>query len=314
MRLPHNPPWKGHDSNHIRDRFLERRRHAQDLGRHRPRRASQNHSYTLTLEAIQKYCRVVDDMHPLYFDEAYALKSPYKGLIAPPAIHILLMFACTPTDDWMRSPGTVNAGQSWSYNIPARPGDVIRLEARALDKFIRKDRLFVVHDNVFFNQNNEVICSGRGWTIRPRSIKMTQVFDSLAIGQKIEGAPFSPTRESIRAFCEASLDYNPLHLDDNYMQGDFDTNFGGIIMHGMNNFGVITRMLTDWLYERGGVQRRLETRWKSPVKPGDTITPLAVITATRKTEKSHWATLDVQVLNQRGETVAAERSDGGIPR
>lgn len=117
---------------------------------------------------------------------------------------------------------------------------------------------------------------------------MTQVFDSLAIGQKIEGAPFSPTRESIRAFCEASLDYNPLHLDDNYMQGDFGrTNFGGIIMHGMNNFGVITRMLSDWLYERGGVQRRLETRWKAPVKPGDTITPLAVITATRKTEKSH---------------------------
>lgn len=144
---------------------------------------------------------------------------------------------------------------------------------------------------------------------------MTQVFDSLAIGQKIEGAPFSPTRESIRAFCEASLDYNPLHLDDNYMQGDFGrTNFGGIIMHGMNNFGVITRMLTDWLYERGGVQRRLETRWKSPVKPGDTITPLAVITATRKTEKSQWATLDVQVLNQRGETVAAGEAMVEFPR
>ncbi|MDF3942889.1 MaoC family dehydratase [Achromobacter denitrificans] len=144
---------------------------------------------------------------------------------------------------------------------------------------------------------------------------MTQVFDSLAIGQKIEGAPFSPTRESIRAFCEASLDYNPLHLDDNYMQGDFGrTNFGGIIMHGMNNFGVITRMLTDWLYEHGGVQRRLETRWKSPVKPGDTITPLAVITATRKTEKSHWATLDVQVLNQRGETVAAGEAMVEFPR
>lgn len=99
------------------------------------------------------------------------------------------------------------------------------------------------------------------------------------------------------------------------MQGDFGrTNFGGIIMHGMNNFGVITRMLTDWLYERGGVQRRLETRWKSPVKPGDTITPLAVITATRKTEKSHWATLDVQVLNQRGETVAAGEAMVEFPR
>ncbi|MCZ4316227.1 MaoC family dehydratase [Comamonadaceae bacterium G21597-S1] len=124
--------------------------------------------YTLTLEAIQKYCRVIGDMHPLYFDEAYAKTTPYKGLIAPPAIHILLMFSCTPVDDWMRSPGTVNAGQSWSYNIPARPGDTIRLEARALDKFIKKDRLFVVHDNVFFNQHNQVICSGRGWTIRPQ--------------------------------------------------------------------------------------------------------------------------------------------------
>ena len=34
----------------------------------------------------------------------------YGGLIAPPSIHILLMFSGTPADDWMRSPGTVNAG------------------------------------------------------------------------------------------------------------------------------------------------------------------------------------------------------------
>ena len=124
-------------------------------------------AYLLTKEAIQKYCRAVGDIHPLYMDEEYAKASSYRGLIAPPSIHILLMFACTPLDDWMRSPGTINAGQSWSYNIPARPGDHIRMDARALDKWIRKDRLFVVHDNVFFNQNNEVICSGRGQTIRP---------------------------------------------------------------------------------------------------------------------------------------------------
>lgn len=134
---------------------------------------------------------------------------------------------------------------------------------------------------------------------------MNKLFDTLQSGQKIEGTPFSPTRESIRAFCEASLDFNPLHLDDNYMQGSFGrTNFGGIIMHGMNNFGVITKMLTDWLYPAGGAQRRLETRWKAPVKPGDTITPSAVVSEVRKTDKSRWATLDVRVENQRGETVA----------
>src|SRR3954465_14507682 len=123
--------------------------------------------YVLTREAIELYCRSVGETHPVYFDEAFAKTTRYGGLIAPPSIHILLMFSCTPADDWMRSPGNVNAGQSWGYNIPARPNDVISLQARALDKFIKRERLFVVHDNVFFNQKGDVICSGRGWTIRP---------------------------------------------------------------------------------------------------------------------------------------------------
>jgi 3-hydroxybutyryl-CoA dehydratase len=124
--------------------------------------------YTLTQEAISLYCKAVGETNPLYFDEPYARTTHFGGVIAPPSIHILLMFACTPADDWMRSPGTVNAGQSWSYNKPARPNDVITLQARALDKFIKREHLFVIHDNAFFNQHRDVICSGRGWTIRPR--------------------------------------------------------------------------------------------------------------------------------------------------
>lgn len=144
---------------------------------------------------------------------------------------------------------------------------------------------------------------------------MTQTTAPIEAGLKITGTPFSPTRETIRAFCEASLDFNPLHLDDEYMKGDFGkTNFGGIIMHGMNNFGVITRMLTDWMYANGGVQRRLETRWKMPVKPGDTITPSAVVTASHSTQSGRWHTLDVQVHNQRGEVVAVGEAMVEIPR
>ena len=139
-------------------------------------------------------------------------------------------------------------------------------------------------------------------------------FDKLSIGQEIVGASFSPTRETIRDFCEASLDFNPLHLDDNYMKGDFGkTNFGGIIMHGMNKFGVITRMLTDWLYEQDATQRRLETRWKSPVKPGDTITPKARITALKKTDSSRWVSFDVEVTNQRNEVVAVGEAMAEFP-
>ena len=44
-----------------------------------------------------------------------------------------------------------------AYSL-ARPGDTVRMVARALDRFIKKDRLFVIHDNVFYHQDDEVIC------------------------------------------------------------------------------------------------------------------------------------------------------------
>ncbi len=127
----------------------------------------------------------------------------------------------------------------------------------------------------------------------------------LSAGQTIQGTSFSPTRETIWAFCEASLDYNPLHWDDDYMQSSFGkTNFGGIIMHGMSNFSLITRMMTDWALPLGGMHRRLETRWKAPVKPGDTITPAGIIKKVKETAQGRWVVVDVQVKNQRDELIA----------
>src|SRR3979490_587791 len=124
--------------------------------------------YTLTREAIELYCKSVGEDHPIYFDEAYAKTTRYRGLIAPPSIHILLMFSCTPADDWMRSPGTVNAGQLCSSNLPDRTDGVIPLEARALATPSKRGRLFGVHDNVFCIQHDDVSGAGRGWTIRPQ--------------------------------------------------------------------------------------------------------------------------------------------------
>ena len=67
---------------------------------------------------------------------------------------------------------------------------------------------------------------------------MTATFESLSAGDTIDGPTFAVSRESIRLFCDASLDYNPLHLDYDYMKGSFGkTNFGGIIMHGMTISG-----------------------------------------------------------------------------
>jgi 3-hydroxybutyryl-CoA dehydratase len=134
---------------------------------------------------------------------------------------------------------------------------------------------------------------------------MPTTFATLQAGDRIDGPAFPVSRESIRVFCEASLDFNPLHLDDNYMAGSFGkTRFDGIIMHGMTNFGLITRMLTDWAYAAGAVHRRLETRWLKPVKPGDTIRPRGTLKSKLMTQQSRWVLIDVEVRNQRDEVVA----------
>ncbi|MFC1885961.1 MaoC family dehydratase [Thermodesulfobacteriota bacterium] len=122
---------------------------------------------TITKELIQRYAKAIGDENPLYFDEAYAQKTRFGGLIAPPSIHALFLFACTGHDHFMRTPGTVNMGQNWWIQQPVRPGDTITLECRCLDKLIRKGKTFAIHDNVFRNQKGEVVCSGRGWTMRP---------------------------------------------------------------------------------------------------------------------------------------------------
>ena len=144
---------------------------------------------------------------------------------------------------------------------------------------------------------------------------MTTTFEKLRAGDAIDGPAFAVSRESIRLFCDASLDYNPLHLDDEYMKGDFGkTNFGGVVMHGMNNFGLISRMITDWAYPAGAINRRLETRWVKPVRPGDTIQPSGIIKAKQVSEKSRWVLIDVVVKNQVGEKVATGEALVEFPR
>jgi len=122
---------------------------------------------TITKEMIQRFARSIGDENPLYFDEDYARGTRFGGLISPPSIHALLLFACTGHDHFMRTPGTVNMGQNWCLQRPVRPGDTITLECRCLDKLIRKGKTFAIHDNVFRNQHGEIVCAGRGWTMRP---------------------------------------------------------------------------------------------------------------------------------------------------
>jgi len=140
------------------------------------------------------------------------------------------------------------------------------------------------------------------------------VYEKIEIGDVINGRPMDVTREKIREFAEASLDFNALHLDDKFMEQSFGkTKFKGVIAHGMLIFSLMTRMMTDWLWPRGGVHRRLETRWLKPVYSGDVITPGATVSQKTKTLKGQWVLFNIEVKNQTGELVATGESMAEFP-
>ncbi|MFC1885960.1 MaoC family dehydratase [Thermodesulfobacteriota bacterium] len=140
-------------------------------------------------------------------------------------------------------------------------------------------------------------------------------YDEIEIGQEFSGPKVHVTREMIKEFAKASFDHNPLHLDDEFME---KTTFAGhkqfddVIGHGLMTYSLMTRAMTDWLWPDSGDHRRLETRFRKPVYPGDNITVQGRVIDKRETRKGKWVVCEITVTNQRSEMVATGDALGQI--
>ena len=64
---------------------------------------------------------------------------------------------------------------------------------------------------------------------------MSDTFSEIQVGQEVKGQPFAVSHQTLRAFAEASIDFNPLHFDEKFMESQFGkTKFKGVIAHGAN--------------------------------------------------------------------------------
>jgi acyl dehydratase len=142
-------------------------------------------------------------------------------------------------------------------------------------------------------------------------------YDDIEIGQAFSGPKVHVTREMIQEFAAASFDHNPLHWDEKFMD---ETEFAGhkkfedVIGHGLMTYSFMTRAMTDWLWPDNGDHRRLETRFRMPVYPGDDIEVRGRVTGKRETRKGKWVVCEITVTNQRGETVATGEALGQLLR
>ena len=102
------------------------------------------------------------------------------------------------------------------------------------------------------------------------------------------------SREQIRRYSQASGDFNPVHLDEDFAAG---SSFGGIVAHGMMTLAFLSEMLAerfgvDWLSSGS-----LKVRFKRPAYPGDTLRTWGQVTNRQEASDHFLVKCDVALRN-----------------
>ncbi len=102
-----------------------------------------------------------------------------------------------------------------------------------------------------------------------------KTIEELRIGQRAS-LVHEITAEAVRAFAEATGDFNPLHLDEAYASG---TLFRGRIAHGMMVASMLSNVIGTQMPGAGSVYLSQALYFRKPVRIGDRITAEVVIEA-----------------------------------
>ena len=129
--------------------------------------------YEIEKGMIKKLAEAIDDPNPLWRDEAYAKKTRYGGIVAPPT------FACSLRLDELyrqvraaKCPLTrsLNGGNEIEYFQPIKVGDTISVTGKLADlreqMGSRGKMLFIILEVTYKNPRAEVAAIGRTTIIR----------------------------------------------------------------------------------------------------------------------------------------------------
>jgi len=87
-------------------------------------------------------------------------------------------------------------------------------------------------------------------------------------GQQIPGFTREVVQEDIRRYAEASGDFNPIHIDEDFAR---TTPLGGTIAHGMLVLAYMSEMMARAFGDAWDETGRFSARFRSPARPGDRL-------------------------------------------
>lgn len=121
---------------------------------------------------VKSFIDSIEDPNPLWQDEAYASKTPYKGTIMPPTMLVTSMMSGGGTRPELPPiPLTriLDGGGEWEFFIPVRVGDVITITTKL--KNIRETEgklgkmLLLFFETTHKNQKGDIVARSQGTVI-----------------------------------------------------------------------------------------------------------------------------------------------------
>ena len=119
------------------------------------------------------------------------------------------------------------------------------------------------------------------------------------------------TQEKINLYAQASGDFNPIHVDEDFAK---KSPLGGTIAHGMLILSYLSQMMTIAFGQSWLSWGKLNIRFKEPARPGDVITASGNIRNIEQEESEIRVNCNVLCQNQRGEVVITGESSLRLPR
>ena len=127
------------------------------------------HNEYATRMAILKFAHGIGDKNPLWTDEIYAGKSPYRGIVAPPSF----IWACFAQVQFgWRGLGGFHAGCDVEFSKPIYLGDKITaecvytgFEGPKKSSFAKETVIDHFH-NQYWNQRSELVAKYHWWVVR----------------------------------------------------------------------------------------------------------------------------------------------------
>ena len=105
----------------------------------------------ITDEMVQTSAHAIESTRPWYYEG-----SPFGGRIAPPTIfdndtlNIL--------DEKYQRFGSIHAKQAWEFKNPLRVGQRVSLTVKVIDKYIKRERPYLIMELVAIDADGVEIC------------------------------------------------------------------------------------------------------------------------------------------------------------